>query len=353
MKLLVCLVATLFLYSCAESPELLENNNPEKYTLVKDILWASPDGFDLTMDVYTPTSGKISYPVVVMFHGGGWLINNKSIMDQSAAYLATNSDYVVCNVNYRLLSDHDNTVTLNQIVEDVFGAILWVKENIGEYEGDSTRVAVTGDSAGAHLSAMIVNKGTQLSSRAFSVDSPKFHPSYLPPAKSAEEIAAENGLEVQAAILSYGAFDIYQSAIGGFESIRNPFWLVSLSLGRGIFGDHFNVQDHPELYKALSPLYNIPRSTEHHLPPQLLTVGSDDPLVTPSSVKAYMKQLQSAGHVTQYWEYEGRSHAFLDSGSNAILGSSFEADAPPALNVMIEFLDGEVALRTSVSVFAK
>lgn len=338
-RLTCCLAIAFSLFSCSESPELTKNNNPDKYTVSKDILWASPGGFDLTMDIYTPTSGKDSYPVVVMFHGGGWLINDKSIMEQSSTYLATNGEYVVCNVNYRLLSDNDNTVTLNQIVEDAFGAVLWVKDNIGSYQGNGSKIAVTGDSAGGHLSAMIVNMGNRLSSNAFSDESPGFDPSYLPVGKTPEQVAQQNGLEVQAAILSYGAYDIYQAALGGFERVTNPFWLVSGSIARGVFGNEFNATDHPELYKALSPIYHIPQSTQRKLPPQLLTVGSDDTLVTPASVKAYASKLQSAGHAAQYWEHEGRSHAFLDSGSNAILGISFEADAPPALDVMISFLD--------------
>ncbi|MDE0991381.1 MAG: hypothetical protein OSA83_19400, partial [Pseudomonadales bacterium] len=69
------------------------------------------------------------------------------------------------------------------------------------------------------------------------------------------------------------------------------------------------------------------------------SAGSEDPVVSPESVKSYVEKLQSVGHTAVYWEYEGKSHAFLDSGSNRLLGSSFEADAPLALNVMIEFLD--------------
>jgi acetyl esterase/lipase len=333
-----CLAITFFLFSCSENPELGQNNNPGKYSVSKDILWASPDGFDLTMDIYTPTSGRESYPVVIMFHGGGWLINDNSIMDQSSAYLATNSEYVVCNVNYRLLSDNDNTVKLNQIVDDTFGAVLWVKENIGSYKGDKSKVAVTGDSAGGHLSAMIVNSGNRLTG-TFSNGSLGFNPSYMPAGQTAEEIARQNGLDVQAAILSYGAYDLYQAALDGFEKIVNPFWLVSGSMARGVFGDDINAIDHPEMYKALSPIYNIPPATQRKLPPQLLTVGSDDTLVTPASVKAYVGKLRSEGHTARYWEHQGRSHAFLDSGSNAILGTSFEADAPQALDVMISFLD--------------
>lgn len=339
IKLFVLVVLVGFMPSCSQRAERVENNNPEKYRLHPDVFWASPDGFDLAMDIYVPNSELAALPVLVMFHGGGWLINDKSIMDQAAAYLATNGHYVICNVDYRLLSDSGNTVGLNQIVEDVFGAVLWVKENIDRYKGDPSKVAVTGDSAGAHLSAMIVNSGKQLSAKPFSAESVRFNPSYMPEGETPETIAENNGLNVQAAILSYGAFNIYQSARDGFEGMANPFWLVAGSLPRGVFGDAYDVEEHPGMYKAVSPVFNVPDAATRELPPQLLTAGSEDSLVTPESVKAYMEQLSLAGHQVQYWEYEGRSHAFLDSGSNVILGSSFEADAPIALDRMITFLD--------------
>ena len=330
----------LLLNACSETPLPISHDNPDNYTLKNDVLWASPDGFDLTMDIYTPTSGKPSYPVIVMFHGGGWLINDKSIMDQASAYIVSNAEYVVCNVNYRLLSDADNTVRLNQIVNDAFGAVLWVKDNISDYAGDASNVIVTGDSAGAHLSAMVLNSGTNLSSVPFSEHSLNFTPTYLPAGRTAEHIAAEQGLTVQAAILNYGVFDVHKSALAGFESIKNPFWLMGGSIARGVFGDAHNVQDHPQMYRAVSPVYNIPEASTHSLPPTLLTSGSEDPVVTPESVRLYKQRLEAAGHTAKYWDYEGKTHAFLDSGSNRLLGSSFEHDAPPALAIMIKFLDG-------------
>lgn len=41
------------------------------FSVVEDVLWSSPKGFDLTMDIYTPEMGKEDYPVIVMYHGGG------------------------------------------------------------------------------------------------------------------------------------------------------------------------------------------------------------------------------------------------------------------------------------------
>lgn len=322
---------------------MLDHNNPGRYTVAEDVTWAKPDGFDLTMDIYAPRERKGPFPVLVMFHGGGWLVNDKNIMSQAAEYIATNAHYVVCNVNYRLLGDQDNSVTMDQIVEDVFGAVLWVQENIDRYQGDPARVAVTGDSAGGHLSAMIVNAGHRLDSRGYSSDTLAFNPSYLPPGRKAEEIAAEGGIQVQAAILSYGAFDIYRSSLEGFEGWGNPFWLVARTLPRGIFGDGIDATSHPELYKGVSPAHTVLPRDQRVFPPQLLTAGSEDRLVPPESVQSYRRQLEAAGHPATYWEYAGRKHAFLDSGSSLVRGSSFQDDAPEALDVMLAFLDGVFA----------
>ena len=49
---LICYIAIfLLLPACSETPELLDNNNPSQYSVSKDVLWASPGGFDLTMDI--------------------------------------------------------------------------------------------------------------------------------------------------------------------------------------------------------------------------------------------------------------------------------------------------------------
>jgi hypothetical protein len=152
-------------------------------------------------------------------------------------------------------------VTLNQIVEDAFGAVLWIKDNVRRYQGDSARIAVTGDSAGGHLSAMIVNMGDRLASNGFADDPIGFNPTYLPAGKTAEEVLHDEGLQVQAAILSYGAYDLYAASLNGFESLSNIFWLASGSFPRGVLGDEFNVTDNPVLYKALSPVYHIPQAT--------------------------------------------------------------------------------------------
>jgi acetyl esterase/lipase len=311
-----------------------------KFDLAADIVYASPEGFDLTLDVYTPRTEKSSYPVLVIIHGGGWLINNKSIMKEMAEYVASHAEYVVVNVNYRLLGDQQNTVTINEIVEDVFGSVLWVKDHIAEYKGDPARVAVTGDSAGGHLTEMVVVAGDNLTSHGFSKAPYGFKPSYLPAGKTAEQVAAEQGMAVQAAIPSYGAFDMVASAKGGFEKEANFFWQMGGAKARGLFGSEYNVNDNQAMYEAVSPVYLVPDASEKQLPPQYFHVGSKDQTTTPESVKAYVDKVASLGHPTEFWLYEGRNHAYLDSGSNEFLNVSFEKDAITALKNMIGFLDG-------------
>ena len=333
------ILVLFFFLGCSPNEDNININDTTKYIIEKDIVWASPKGFDLTLDIYSPSKKEEAVPVLIIFHGGGWLVNNKSIMDQMAQYLATNSNYVICNVNYRLLADLDNSVTLNEIIEDAFGALLWIKENIANYGGDKNRIAVTGDSAGAHIAAMIVNSGKQINNKNNFPKSLKFTPTYMPEDKSIEEINLQNLMSVEASILSYGAFDIYSSAIYGLETSNNPFWFFSGTSPRGVFGEGYTYFTHPEMYKALSPVFNIPSSEERVLPPQFLLVGSKDKLTTPEFVLDYKKELESEGHPVDFWIYQDKGHAFLDSGTNYFLGNSFEKDAPEALNRMIKFLD--------------
>ncbi|MCB0634820.1 MAG: hypothetical protein KDD15_34045, partial [Lewinella sp.] len=72
----------------------------------------------------------------------------------------------------------------------------------------------------------------------------------------------------------------------------------------------------------------------YKLPPLLFTVGENDPLVSPGSVREFIAKLENMGQrPIEYWEYPGQSHAFLDAGDH------FEEKAIPALEVMVEFLD--------------
>ncbi|QEY17672.1 alpha/beta hydrolase [Cellvibrio sp. KY-GH-1] len=303
----------------------------------KAIEFAKPDNFPLTLDIYVPQTGKKSYPVLVIYHGGGWLLNNNSIMHDLANKIARDGDMVVANMNYRLLADQNNTVAINQIIEDVFGGLLWVKDHIAEYRGDPTRVAITGDSAGGHLTTMILTRGRQLESDGFAGPSLGFKPSYLPAGKTAEQVAQEDGLKVQAAVVSYGAFDLYKTAQGDFETPKNMFWKFANAEARGMFGNKITTKNNADYYKAVSPIYWVPVSSEYKLPPQFVHVGSLDKTTPPEAAQAYVDLLTAGKQPVEYKVYPGKNHAYLDNGCNWA-NSCFDKDAVEPVNDIIAFL---------------
>lgn len=307
----------------------------------RDVVWASPRGFDLTLDIAMPEGDTRSRPVLVIFHGGGWLLNSKAIMSDLADAIAARADMVTVNVDYRLLSDLDNTTTVNEIVEDAMGAVLWVKQHIHRYGGDPNRVAITGDSAGGHLAAMVAVAGRALGSDGFRQTPLRFTPTYLPDGKTAEQVAADDGLRVQAVLLSYAAFNLLDIARGGMESASNPFWGWANATPRGLFGSEINFDQHPEHYLAVSPDQYLPGPDEYRLAPQFLHVGGNDPVTTPDMTRGYVERVRALGQRVRLKVYEGRGHGYLDSGCNDYNNGCFAELSEPAVSDMVAFL-GEV-----------
>ena len=93
LKTLILLLAFAFV-GCSNNKNDVVINDPEQYALVKDIIWASPEGFDLTLDVYSPKSEE-KLPVLIIYHGGGWLINDKSIKIVNKNNILTSSVYLI------------------------------------------------------------------------------------------------------------------------------------------------------------------------------------------------------------------------------------------------------------------
>ena len=238
-----------------------------------DMQWTVVDGVKLTMDITAP-EGQGPFPSVMIIHGGGWTLHTAHIMEGMAHYI-TNRGYVVFNINYRVLPD----VKLEQIVDDSMGALIWVKEHAADYNGDPKKIAVTGDSAGGHLTAMIVTQA----------GNPAFKPSYTGNGKP--------DLSVTCAAPSYGVYD--------FMALAK--W--SSSIVKGYLGE--TEKQDPARYKLLSPITAI----KPGLPPQLVIVGDVDPLYFEN--KSYVEALQKAGDPVEFWVYHGQTHAFLNNFWNS------------------------------------
>lgn len=110
-----------------------------------DILVDGADGA-LPARVYTPP-GIGPFPVVVYFHGGGWVIADKDVYDGGARGLCKAAQALVISVDYRLAPEHRFPAAWL----DAFAAYQWVLANVHRYGGDPALVALAGESAGGNL----------------------------------------------------------------------------------------------------------------------------------------------------------------------------------------------------------
>ena len=100
--------------------------------------------------VYTP-DGDGPHPVVVLFHGGGWVICSLETHDNLARSICRDADAVVVSVDYRMAPEH----RFPTAAHDCFAATKWVAEHASSLGADASRLAVCGDSAGGSLSAVV------------------------------------------------------------------------------------------------------------------------------------------------------------------------------------------------------
>ena len=96
--------------------------------------------------IYTP-DGAGPFPVVVYFHGGGWVLADKQVYDGGARGLSKQAGAVVVSVDYRLAPAHKFPAAW----DDAFAAYKWVAANAASIKGNPTRLALAGESAGGNL----------------------------------------------------------------------------------------------------------------------------------------------------------------------------------------------------------
>ncbi|WP_285397234.1 alpha/beta hydrolase [Lysinibacillus sp. fls2-241-R2A-57] len=108
------------------------------------------DGAQINVRIYKPVLDK-KLPVIVYYHGGGWVFGNLDSTDASCQLLAKKAQAIVVSVDYRPAPEYPFPTPLY----DAYDALKWVYENIQHFGGDTANLTVAGDSAGGNLATVV------------------------------------------------------------------------------------------------------------------------------------------------------------------------------------------------------
>ncbi|MFV0309950.1 MAG: flavin-containing monooxygenase [Desertimonas sp.] len=122
---------------------------PEVAAVVDGVL-PGADGNDLDYRLYRP-EGEGPHPLVVYYHGGGWVLGDQTTDDAFCRDLCVRSGAVIVSVNYR----HAPEARFPAAIDDGFAALRWVDEHITELGGIPGQLAVAGWSAGGNVAAVV------------------------------------------------------------------------------------------------------------------------------------------------------------------------------------------------------
>ena len=107
-----------------------------------------------TLDIYQQTQQTQTAPLIMLIHGGGWQSGTPALMIALAIALVERG-YVVATPSYRLSDEAPYPAA----VEDLVSAFHWLNNNAAQYNIDSTKIALSGGSAGGQLAALLAYSG--------------------------------------------------------------------------------------------------------------------------------------------------------------------------------------------------
>jgi acetyl esterase len=258
---------------------------PERVASVEDRTLLGPGG-GLPVRIYVPF-GMGPFPVLVYFHGGGWVVGDLESSDGLCRILANTSGFIVVSVDYRLAPEHPFPAA----ADDAYYATRWVSINASSFAGDPSRIAICGDSAGGNLAAVVA------------------------------QIARDCGKPaIQFQLLIYPVIDAacdtpsYSENAEGYFLTRDAMrW----------FWNHYVRSDADRNHPYASPLR---AKSLAGLPSALVITAEFDPLRDEG--ERYAEGMRAAGTPVQLTRYDGMIHGFfamggmIDQGKIAIVKSA-------------------------------
>lgn len=256
----------------------------------EDLEISGPNG-PIPLRLYSPVSGATNIPVVVFYHGGGWVIGSRNSHDSLCRQISNEGNFLVISVDYRM--GPGAPFPAGPI--DAFTAFQWACKTADQYGGDLKNVAVAGDSAGGNLSAVVALMARQEGYRL-----PTFQ------------------------WLIYPATDMHMTT-PSHQSCGEGYFLTADLMTW--FQDHYLPSEAAKDDWRASPLR---AQSLADLSPALVQTAGYDPLKDEG--RAYADRLQAAGVNVTYTDYPGMIHGFINLGGAIDAAKTAISEGIKALN---------------------
>jgi len=249
----------------------------EPVAKVEDRTIPGPEG-QIPVRIYAP-EGKGPFPVLVFYHGGGWVLGNLDGHDPLCRKITNAVGCKVVSVDYRLAPE----AKFPAAAEDCYAATLWVSENAAALGCDPKRLAVGGDSAGGNLAAVV-------------------------PLMARDRGRPSLAYQVLVYPITDGSMDTpsyHENAEGYFLTAGAMAW----------FWKHYINDDRDRSHPYAAPLNAADLSG---LPPALVITAEYDPLRDEG--EAYAQRMRAAGVPVICTRYDGTIHSFVSMAPNLEVG---------------------------------
>jgi acetyl esterase/lipase len=243
------------------------------------ITYATHDGVALLGDLYAP-EGSGPFPALIAVHGGGWQQGARDSYRHWGPYLAT-AGYALFAVDYRLCKP--NQKTYPHAVHDIRAAVQFLRGSAAELNLDAKRIGLIGDSAGAHLAALVALAG----------DTPAFAGAYR------DDPFSALSTKVKAVIGFYGVYDM--AAQWQHDLVARPRdQITEKFLGAAPVDDR-------RLYFDASPMSYATR--DNNQTAFLIAYGTEDDVVDiDTQSRAFVTALKQAGIFVRTSIAQGAPH---------------------------------------------
>lgn len=239
----------------------------------RDIHIPGPDG-DIAVRIYWPKGFDAArpVPVIVYYHGGGFLLGSVELFDALTRSLANRTNSIVVSVDYRLAPAHPWPAA----IDDAYAAVVWASRYAQGLGGNPRQIVVAGDSAGGNIAAVVALKARD---------------------QQAPTIAAQ--------LLYYPVVDLTDRDYPSIDKFGRGGYGSTPEMSAA-FHDGYLRQAGDRANPYISPLY---AQSLADLPPALVATAGFDRLT--DSAMLYERRLRDAGVPVTALHYPSTIHGFM------------------------------------------